>query len=129
MDWNSYGRRRFEGVWLRWYDPDKGRGDRAEMLTNEQSLGIDWSDYKRVKFRLIALVGCWIPFGAVIGILLPAVLHTFTITYGLAAAYALYTGFVWLQYVFYSCPNCGVVYRGRQLLRRTCPKCGTEINP
>ncbi len=109
--------------------PRQRRGNRAEMLTNEQSLGVDWSDYKRVKFRLILLLVCWIPFGAVIGILLPAVLDTFTITYGLAVVYALYTGFVWLQYGFYSCPNCGVAYCGRQLWRRTCPKCGIEINP
>ena len=99
------------------------------MLINEQISSVDWSDYKRLKVRLIALLVCWLPFGALFGVLLPAVLHTFTITYGLAAAYALYTGFVWLQYALYSCPNCGIVYRGRQLWHRTCPKCGIEINP
>jgi hypothetical protein len=129
MDWNNYRWLWSEGIWLRWNDPDKGRGDRPEMLTNEQASGVDWSAYKQLKVRLIGLLACWIPFGALIGVLLPAILHTFTITYGLAAAYALYTGFVWLQYGFYSCPNCGLAYRGRQLWRRTCPKCGIEINP
>jgi hypothetical protein len=105
-----------------------------ELIRERQREGIEIAKrtgvYKGRKrtLTLIILLLCWIPFGAVIGILLPSIFHTFTITYMLAVAYTLYTGYVWLQYGFYSCPNCGLNYRGRQLWRRTCPKCSIEIN-
>ena len=89
---------------------------------------MDWSDYRKVKHRLVALLAMWIPFGMLIGILLPIASHIFTITYVSAIIYALYGGFTWLQYSLFPCPKCGNSYRGKQLWRRTCPNCGIEIN-
>ncbi|MGB6305168.1 MAG: hypothetical protein WBF45_15590, partial [Acidobacteriaceae bacterium] len=99
-----------------------------QALMNTQESITDWSDYKRTKHCLIALLIFWIPFGALTGVLLPAILHTFIVTYILALVYVLFTGYAWLQYAFFPCPNCDIPYRGRQLWRRTCPKCGVEIN-
>ncbi len=89
---------------------------------------VDWSEYRRVKRRLIVLLIGWVPVLLVVGGLLPIILHIYVPSYLIAVAYMLLTGFAWLQYVFSSCPNCGVTLRGRQLYRRTCPQCGVVIN-
>lgn len=100
------------------------------LMTNVNSLDTvsDWKDYRRIKLRLIVLLMGWVPFGVIIGALLPKVLHTYTPTYVLAIAYTLAIGYTWLQYGFYPCPKCGLTLRGRQLYCSTCPKCGNPIN-
>jgi hypothetical protein len=87
-----------------------------------------WQDYRKVKLRLIVLLIGWIPFGILMGALVPVVLHSYAPSYVAAVVYVLFIGFSWLQYGLYPCPICGSSYRGRQLYREACPKCGTPIN-
>jgi hypothetical protein len=105
------------------------RYDGAEMLTSATMANkIDWQGYRKAKLRLIVLLVGWIPFGIFVGALLPIILHTYTASYVLAVAYMLLVGWSWLEYGFYPCPECGISYRGPQLYRKTCPKCGAIIN-
>jgi hypothetical protein len=89
----------------------------------------EWREYRKVKQRIIVLLAGWMPFGLLIGGLLPVILRTYTPTYVLATGYMLWVCFAWLQYASYPCPNCGKSLRCAQLYRKTCPKCGTAINP
>jgi hypothetical protein len=88
----------------------------------------EWKEYRRIKRRLIVLLVGWIPFGVIIGAVLPVVLHTYTPSYILAIVYMLTIGYTWLQYGFYTCPRCGLILRGRQFYRANCPQCDTPIN-
>ena len=87
-----------------------------------------WSEYKRIKLRFSLLFCGWLPFGVLIGWPLPNLLGTYVPTYCLALAYGLILLYCWLTYGFYSCPNCGESFRGRQFYRTTCPNCGVRIN-
>src|SRR5262245_54722302 len=98
------------------------------MPMNDNTQNADWTDYRRTKHRLIILLIGWAPFGFLIGGFLPIIFNTYTPTYILAVIYMLLVGYYWLKYVFYPCPNCGLTYRGRQLHRGTCPRCGILIN-
>jgi hypothetical protein len=117
------------GLWLRVDNDNGSKNDGAAMLANATKADrYDWQGYRKVKLRLIVLLAGWIPFGIFIGALLPIVLHTYTPSYVLGIAYMLFVGFTWLEYGFYPCPECGTSYHGRQLYRKTCPKCGILIN-
>jgi hypothetical protein len=89
---------------------------------------VSWQDYRKVKLRLIVLLVDWIPFGILMGALVPVILHSYTPSYVGAVIYMLVIGFNWLRCGFYPCPVCGTSYRGSQLYRKTCAKCGTPIN-
>ena len=89
--------------------------------------GVSWREYRKVKLRLVALLCGWLPFGILIGWLLPHLVGSFLPTYILAGLYALGLLYSWLTYAFFPCPNCGQSFRGRQLYRSTCPHCGVLI--
>ena len=88
-----------------------------------------WSEYRRIKHRLLILLFGWIPFVVFAGQALPRMFGTFVPSYVLATAYTLTTAYTFLQYALYPCPKCGTTYRMRQIFLRTCPHCGVEINP
>ncbi len=87
-----------------------------------------WGEYRRVKLRLLVLLFGWLPFGLILGTVLPAVLGSYTPSYVLAIGYALVWAYTLFQYLLYPCPVCGRSYRGWNLYRRSCPRCGTVIN-
>jgi hypothetical protein len=87
-----------------------------------------WSEYRRIKRRLLILLLGWFPFVILVGMGLGRILGTFVPSYVLTAAYMVFLAFTYLQWGLYACPNCGTSYRGRQMYRRTCPQCGLAIN-
>jgi hypothetical protein len=119
----------FGAVWI-WNDyHHKSSGNRTDVpVTAKKEANLVWSEYRRIKHRLVILLFGWLPFGLILGAGLPVMFGTFTPSYVLATAYVIYTAFTFLQYGLYPCPNCGTTYRCRQLYRRTCPHCGVEID-
>lgn len=88
-----------------------------------------WAAYRKIKARLLWLLLGWIPFGFIIGYILPEISGTFVPTYLAAGLYGIALMISWLQYVLYSCPHCGTVLRGTQFFLRRCRVCGEPINP
>ena len=80
-----------------------------------------WGEYDRTRKLLAGLLLGWVPFGFLVGYLLPKLFGTYVPTYVAAAVY----GF---GLMIIPCPNCGNSLKGRQLYRRTCPTCGVSIN-
>jgi|SRR5271157_5331277 len=84
-------------------------------------------EYRRLKKVLLVLVFGWVPFGLLIGYVLPALSGTYVATYIAAGLYGVALMVSWLRYAFYSCPNCGTSLRGSQLYRKSCRKCGVKL--
>src|SRR5579872_3346618 len=87
-----------------------------------------WSEYRRIKHRLLILLLGWISFGMLLGTGLPVIFGTFVPSYVLAVAYTIFMAYTFLRYGLYPCPNCRRAYRGAQLYRQTCLRCGVPIN-
>jgi len=87
-----------------------------------------WKEYRRLKMILLTLICGWVPFGLLIGYVLPLLSGTYIATYVAAAMYGVALMVSWLRYAFYSCPNCGTSLRGSQLYRKKCRECGEIIN-
>jgi len=87
-----------------------------------------WSEYRHIKLKLLILLFGWIPFGIILGAMLPLLFHSYVPSYALAVSYIVLLAYTALRYALYPCPNCGLSLRGRQFYRRTCPRCGTPIN-
>jgi ribosomal protein L37AE/L43A len=87
-----------------------------------------WSEYRRIKHRLLILIFGWIPFGILSMVAVPGIFGTYVPCYALAIAYMVLWAYTLLQYQLYPCPNCGHSFRGRQIYLRTCPHCGIPIN-
>jgi hypothetical protein len=89
----------------------------------------DWTHYRRLKLRAILLLAGIIPFEELLlRSPFPLIWHTYAPGYVLAIFYMLFTGFASLQYGFYPCVNCEKPYRGQQLFRKRCSRCGILIN-
>ena len=87
-----------------------------------------WGEYRRIKHRLLILIAGWIPFGVLCVVAIPGIFGTYVPCYALAITYMVLMAYTLLQYQLYPCPNCGATFRGCQIYRRTCPKCGIPIN-
>lgn len=87
-----------------------------------------WKEYRRIKKLVLILVFGWLPFGFVLGQIVPQIFGTFVPAYALAMAYVLFLFITWLRYCLYLCPRCGTSFRGRQIYRKNCLKCGLPIN-
>jgi hypothetical protein len=87
-----------------------------------------WKEYRRLRMTLLALICGWVPFGLLIGYVLPLLFGTYIATYVAAAMYGVALMVSWLRYAFYSCPSCGTSLRGSQFYREKCRECGELIN-
>ncbi len=87
-----------------------------------------WTEYRRIKHRLLILIFGWMPFGLLCIVALPVIFGTQMPGTALVIAYMVFLAYTLLQFQLYPCPNCGHSFRGRQLYRRNCPKCGIPIN-
>lgn len=87
-----------------------------------------WKEYRRLKETLLVLILGWIPFGLLIGYVLPKLSGAYVATYIAAAMYGIALMISWLRYALYSCPNCGASLRGSQFYRKQCRECGEIIN-
>lgn len=87
-----------------------------------------WSEYRRIKLRLLVLLLGWIPFGVLLGAGLPKIFHSYTPSYVLAAVYVVLMAYTFLQFGLYPCPNCGMSFKCWQLFGQSCPNCGLAIN-
>lgn len=87
-----------------------------------------WAHYRRIKLRLILLMAGLVPFFVLILSPLPDAARTNTPSYVLAAIYLILTAIAWFQYGSYRCLHCRASYRGKQLFRNRCPRCGILIN-
>ena len=87
-----------------------------------------WNEYRHIKLMLLILTFGWIPFGIILGGVLPLLFRSYVPSYVLAVTYMIIFAYIALRFGLYPCPNCGASYLGRQLYRRTCPKCGVAIN-
>ncbi len=91
---------------------------------------VKWEDYRLLKRRLLRLA-LGLPFIMGLSILLSfaEVGALNTVSFLLWIVYILVAFYNWCAYVVYPCPGCGKPFRGRQLIRQTCPTCGVAINP
>ncbi len=87
-----------------------------------------WAHYRRIKLRLILLLAGLVPFFALLIFALPAAGGSNTLSYVMASSYLTLVAVTWFQYGSYRCLHCRTSYRGRQLFRNRCPRCGILIN-
>ena len=88
----------------------------------------EWKEYQWIKKALLVLIFGWVPFGLLIGYILPALSGTYFATYVAAGLYGVALMILWLRYAFYGCPHCGTSLRGSQFYGKSCRNCGEIIN-
>jgi hypothetical protein len=97
-------------------------------MKNMENEILVWSEYRRIKLRLLIMVIGWLPFMILVVVAVPNIFGTYTPSFALALTYMVAMAYTLLMYLGYSCPNCGTSYKGRQLFHQTCHKCGLPIN-
>ena len=87
-----------------------------------------WNEYRQIRLRLIILLIGWIPFALISVIASSVIFHSEELGYGASIAYMCFSAYTALKYLLYPCPQCGVLLAGKQLYRRSCPRCEVLIN-